>query len=82
MFDLNLDLIMNQPQEAVWWFIPLIIVAGAAVGGVGALIEAIISDTEPVLGKKISVLGMQGAGKTQFLAHLRNMSYTSVIRTF
>ena len=68
MFDLNLDLIMNQPQEAVLWFIPLIF--GAIVIGIG-----IVSDIEPVPGKKISVLGMQGAGKTQFLAHLRNMSY-------
>ena len=75
MFDLNLDLIMNQPQEAVWWFIPLIIVAG--LGGV-VTIAAIASDTEPVLGKKISVLGMQGAGKTQFLAHLSNESYKNL----
>lgn len=75
MFDLNLDLIMNQPQEAFLWFIPFIVVA--AVGGV-VTIAAIASDTEPVTGEKISVLGMQGAGKTQFLAHLRNMSYKNL----
>ena len=75
MFDLNFDLIMNQPQEAVWWFIPLIVMG--AVGAVGGLVTivAIVSDTEPVIGKEISVLGMQGAGKTQFLAHLSNESY-------
>ena len=71
MFDL--DLIISQPQEAFIWFIPLIF-AGVGLVGVVA-IAAITSDVEPVSGKTIAVLGMQGAGKTQFLAHLRNMSY-------
>lgn len=71
MFDL--DLIISQPQEAFIWFIPLIV---AGVGIVGAVtIAAITSDVEPVTGKTIAVLGMQGAGKTHFLAHLRNMNY-------
>ncbi len=74
MFDL--DLIISQPQEAFIWFIPFIV---AGVGLVGAVaIAAITSDVEPVSGKTIAVLGMQGAGKTQFLAHLRNMSYKTL----
>ena len=74
MFDL--DLIISQPQEAFIWFIPFIV---TAVGLVGVVTIAVItSDVEPVSGKTIAVLGMQGAGKTQFLAHLRNMSYKTL----
>ena len=74
MFDL--DLIISQPQEAVFWFIPIIVGAAIVGAGTGALVGVIIDALCPIEGKTIAVLGMQGAGKTQFLANLKNVSYT------
>ena len=73
MFDL--DLIISQPQEAVFWFIPIIVGAAIVGAGTGALVGVIIDALCPIEGKTIAVLGMQGAGKTQFLANLKNVSY-------
>lgn len=64
-----------QPLEAWFWIIPAII--GAALGGSIVIFATIFGgdDSVPVKGKNIAVLGMQGAGKTQFLANIRNESY-------
>ena len=58
-----------QQQEAFFWFIPLI--AAAVVWG-GVVIFS--GDSYPEV-KSFAVLGMKGAGKTQFLANLRNKKY-------
>ena len=56
-----------QQQEAFFWFIPLI--AAAVVWG-GVVIFS--GDSYPDV-KSFAILGMQGAGKTQFLYNLRNI---------
>jgi hypothetical protein len=54
-----------QPQEAWFWIlIPLILL------GLGTTIVI-----TALKGKNIAVLGMLGAGKTQFLANIRNVDY-------
>ena len=58
-----------QQQEAFFWFIPLI-AAAVVIGGV-ALFSG---DSYPDV-KTFAILGMQGAGKTQFLYNLRNKKY-------
>ncbi len=64
-----------QQDEAVWWFIP-IIVYSAIWGGVSGIIFGLICEwLNPVKGHSIAVLGMIGAGKTQFLSNLRNIDY-------
>ena len=74
-----------QQQEAVWWFIPIIAYAALAGGGaaivVGTLISWFCGEPEPEKGKTIAVLGMQGAGKTQFLANIRNKDYKEYAAT-
>lgn len=73
-----------QQQEAVWWFIPIIgyaLIGGAAGFVFGALIDWFCGEPEPEKGKTIAVLGMQGAGKTQFLANIRNKTYKDYAAT-
>lgn len=72
---------MQHQVEAWIWFIPLII--GAAVGGglIGGLIGVICALLFPVKGNTLAVLGMQGAGKTQFLSNLRNIDYNDYSAT-
>ena len=74
-----------QQQEAVWWFIPIIAYAALAGGGaalvVGTLISWFCGEPEPEKGKTIAVLGMKGAGKTQFLANIRNKDYKDYAAT-
>ena len=72
MVELLLDTITVpafQQQEA-WIWIPILL-AVAALGG--ALIAALSEETETtkLIGKSIGVLGMIGAGKTQFLKNLQ-----------
>lgn len=60
-----------QQQWAIGWFLPLIIIGAAVI----RVMVGYFGDAEPIAGKKIAVLGMQGSGKTQFLANIRNEDY-------
>ena len=64
-----LSLPVYQQQEGLFWFIPLI--AAAVVWG-GVVIFS--GDSYPDV-KSFAILGMQGAGKTQFIYNLRNKKY-------
>ncbi len=64
-----LSLPVYHQQESFFWFIPLI----AAAFWVGAVL-CFSGDSYPDV-KSFAILGMMGAGKTQFLAHLRNKKY-------
>ena len=65
-----LSLPVYQQQEGLFWFIPLI-AAAAVVWGTVVIFSG---DSYPDV-KSFAILGMQGAGKTQFLANLRNKKY-------
>ena len=64
-----LSLPVYHQQECFFWFIPLI-----AVAVVGVVAVWLSGDSYPDV-KSFAILGMIGAGKTQFLAHLRNKKY-------
>lgn len=67
---LNTITVHSYHQQEAWIWIPILI-AVAALGG--ALIAALSDETETtkLIGKSIGVLGMTGAGKTQFLKNLQ-----------
>ena len=71
----------SQPQEAVFWFIPVLI--GAAIGTAAIIIAAASEDTntEKVKGTSLGILGMPGAGKTLFLRNLQGRPYTKYEQT-
>ena len=70
LVQLLLSLPVPHQQEAVFWFLPVIAVAILFAGTVVIL----FGDSYPDV-KSFAILGMQGAGKTQFLYNLRNKKY-------
>lgn len=62
------------PPDLVWWFLPLIFLGGFLGGG---LIGWIIDELTPVDARTLGVIGMQGAGKTQFYCSLMERQYTA-----
>lgn len=64
-----------EPQEAIWWFIPVLI--GTAVAGtiIAVVASSESTDTKKTVGKSLGILGMAGAGKTQFLRNLQGKPY-------
>ena len=66
-----------QQDEAVWWFIPIILYSALA----GIITASICEWLIPVKGHSLAVLGMQGAGKTQFLSNIRNIDYNEYSAT-
>lgn len=61
MISLNL----TDPVLVFWWYIPIII--GGLIAGSGFIASFFPEKTE---GKTLGVLGMKGAGKSQFLSNL------------
>lgn len=61
-----------SPQEA--WFWPIVPIVISLIGLLTTII--IIGKPKRVEGGKIAILGMQGAGKTQFLANIRGLAYS------
>lgn len=70
-----LSLPVYQQQEGFFWFIPLI-AAAVVWGGVVIFSGKSYSDVT-----SFAILGMIGAGKTQFLANLRNKRYDECVPT-
>ena len=64
MISLNL----TDPVLVFWWYIPMII--GGLIAGSGIIASFFPEKTE---GKTLGVLGMKGAGKSQFLSNLGNL---------
>ena len=72
----------NEPQEA--FFFPIIpLLGGLFVAGAVALVLAGSgnSGTDKIVGKSLGILGMPGAGKTQFLRNLQNRPYKKYEQT-
>lgn len=70
-----------EAQEAVWWFLPLLL-GTAFVGTVVTVVASSEStDTKKTEGKSLGILGMPGAGKTLFLRNLQGKPYTRYEQT-
>jgi len=74
-FDIiNSAMLNSEPQQAIVWFVPVII--AAAVGAIIAIIIANSGPSKPIEGTSICVLGQKESGKTTFLNWLRFDKFT------
>lgn len=64
--------------QAIW---PFILLGAGTFLTLLTLPTIFASYTEPVKGKSIAILGMQGAGKTQLLCNLQNKKYSQYTAT-
>lgn len=67
-----LSLPVYHQQECAFWFLPLIAAAVFFWGGSVLMTPPVMIFPDVT---SFAILGMQGAGKTQFLANLRNKKY-------
>jgi len=71
---LNEDFLANaEPQQAIVWFVPVIIAVAAAVAGIIIFADG---PSKPIVGTSICVLGQKESGKTTFLNWLRYDKFT------
>lgn len=71
------SLIQQVKKDSFPIIVPFVSVVPVVLGlaAVLALIKKLDDNIKPLKGKRIAVLGMQGAGKTQFLANIRNIEH-------
>lgn len=67
-------------QQEAWFWIPIMI-AGTLLATVIIIARSGNTETEPLKGKTLGVLGMPESGKTQFLMNLRGIKYKSYQQT-
>ncbi|MGP1622849.1 GTPase domain-containing protein [Bacteroides heparinolyticus] len=73
--------VVSLQQHAFIWFIPIIIAATATAAVAILIANSESTPSSGVEGESIGVLGMPGAGKTQFLNNLRGKDYPEYTQT-